>query len=116
MWNPAGVTDWQRTVAGGSMNIDKGTAVHQSAAMPEDAMDIDKAIALTQDRLAEEGGTMGDLLGHFRNRISSVLIGDLQWERILDCARQLPITIGTLPFGFELPLHERRPEADLAFQ
>ena len=80
--------------------------------MPEDAMDIDKAITLTQDRLAEEGGTMGDLLGHFRNRISSVLIGDLQWERILDCARQLPITIGALPFGFELPLHERRPEAD----
>ena len=80
--------------------------------MPDDAMDIDKAITLTQDRLAEEGGTMGDLLGHFRNRISPVLVGDPQWERILGCARQLPITMGALPFGFELPLHERRPEAD----
>ena len=80
--------------------------------MPDDAMDIDKAVTLTQDRLAEEGGTMGDLLGHFRNRISPVLVGDPQWERILGCARQLPITMGALPFGFELPLHERRPEAD----
>ena len=75
-------------------------------------MDIDEAVALTQDRLAEEGGTMGDLLGHFRNRISPVLVGDREWERILECAKNLPITMGALPFGFELPLHERRPEAD----
>ena len=73
---------------------------------------IDQAVTLTQDRLAGEGGTMGDLLGHFRNRISPILIGDPEWERVLDCARQHPITMGALPFGFELPLHERRPEAD----
>ena len=75
-------------------------------------MDIDAAVTLTQDRLAEEGGTMGELLGHFRNRVSPVLIGDPEWERILECARKLPITMGALPFGFELPLHERSPEAD----
>ena len=75
-------------------------------------MDIDEAITLTQDRLAEEGGTMGELLGHFRNRISPVLIGDPEWERVLECARTLPITMGALPFGFELPLHSPRPEAD----
>ena len=75
-------------------------------------MDIDEAVTLTQDRLAEEGGTMGDLLGHFRNRIAPVLIGDPEWERILDCAGNLPIALGALPFGFELPLHEQRPEAD----
>ena len=75
-------------------------------------MDIDAAVTLTQDRLAEEGGTMGELLGHFRNRISPVLIGDPEWERILDCASNLPITMGALPFGFELPLHEHSPEAD----
>lgn len=67
---------------------------------------------LTQDRLAAEGGTMGDLLGHFRSRVAPVLIGDREWERILGCARQLPITMGALPFGFELPLHARTPEAD----
>ena len=75
-------------------------------------MDIDAAVTLTQDCLAEEGGTMGELLGHFRNRISPILIGEAEWERILECARTLPITMGALPFGFELPLHERRPEAD----
>ncbi|MCY3620121.1 MAG: hypothetical protein OXH68_00240 [Gammaproteobacteria bacterium] len=75
-------------------------------------MDIDEAITLTQDRLADEGGTMGDLLGHFRNRIAGVLIGDHQWERVLECAGKLPITMAALPFGFELPLHEPEPVAD----
>ena len=75
-------------------------------------MDIDEAVALTQDRLTGEGGTMGDLLGHFRNRVSPVLVGDSQWQRILECARKLPITMGALPFGFELPLHARSPKAD----
>ena len=75
-------------------------------------MDIDEAVALTQDRLAEEGGTMGELLEHFRNRVSPILIGGPEWERILECASRFPVTTGALPFGFELPLHERRPEAD----
>ncbi len=75
-------------------------------------VNIDEAVILTQERLAREGGTMGDLLGHFRDRISPVLIGESEWERILDCAAKLPITMGALPFGFELPLHSPRPEAD----
>ena len=75
-------------------------------------MEIDEAVALTQDRLAQEGGTMGDLLGHFRNGISPILIGDPEWEDILRCAGTLPITMGALPFGFELPLHAREPQAD----
>ena len=76
-------------------------------------MDTDKAIALTQDLLAQEGGTMGDLLGHFRNRVSPAFIDDAEWERVLACARFLPITMGALPFGFELPLHVPEPKADL---
>ena len=75
-------------------------------------MDIDEAITVTQDRLADEGGTMGDLLRHFRNRVSPVLIGDPEWERVLECAGKLPITMAALPFGFELPLHEPEPVAD----
>ena len=75
-------------------------------------MDIDAAVTLTQDRLAEEGGTMGDLLGHFRGRVSPTLVGDAEWQRVLDCAGTLPIAMGALPFGFELPLHEREPQAD----
>ncbi|MCY3840948.1 MAG: hypothetical protein OXH09_20265 [Gammaproteobacteria bacterium] len=75
-------------------------------------MDIDEAVTHTRDRLAKEGSTMGDLLGNFRNRVSRVLIGDPEWERVLECARKLPITMGALPFGFELPLHEPKPVAD----
>ena len=75
-------------------------------------VNIDEAVILTQERLAEEGGTMGDLLERFRDRISPVLIGKSEWERILDCAGKLPITMGAMPFGFELPLHSPRPEAD----
>ena len=75
-------------------------------------MNLDEALTLTQDRLAQEGDTMGELLGHFRNRISPVLIGDREWDRILECAGKLPITMGALPFGFELPLHSPGPEAD----
>ncbi|MXY58796.1 MAG: hypothetical protein F4029_06105 [Gammaproteobacteria bacterium] len=75
-------------------------------------MDIDEAVTQTQDRLAQEGSTMGDLLGNFRDRVSPVLIGDPEWERVLACAGKLPITMGALPFGFELPLHEPKPVAD----
>ena len=76
-------------------------------------MKLDQAVTLTEDRLAEEGGTMRELLGHFRNRISPVLIGDPEWGLVLERARELPITMGALPFGFELPLHAPEPRADL---
>ena len=75
-------------------------------------MNIDEAVLLTQERLAEEGSVMADLLRHFRDRFSPVLIGEPEWERILARAGKLPITMGALPFGFELPLHSPRPEAD----
>ncbi len=75
-------------------------------------MEIDEAIALTQDRLAQEGRSMGELLGYFRKRISPSLIGEREWERVLERANTLPITMGAQPFGFELPLHDPRPVAD----
>ena len=76
-------------------------------------MELDEAVTLTEDRLAAEGGALSDLLRHFRNRISPALIGDPEWELILERAGELPITMGALPFGFELPLHEAAPRADL---
>ncbi|MDE0073129.1 MAG: hypothetical protein OXR82_15505 [Gammaproteobacteria bacterium] len=75
-------------------------------------MDIHEAIAITQERLAGEGATMHDLLGHLRDRISPVLIGEHEWEHLLARAGTLPITMGAQPFGFELPLHDSRPRAD----
>ncbi len=76
-------------------------------------MQLDAAVALTENRLAEEGGVLSDLLRHFRDRVSPVLIGDPEWELVLERAGRLPITMGALPFGFELPLHAQAPRADL---
>ncbi|MDE2936558.1 MAG: hypothetical protein OXP37_06935 [Chloroflexota bacterium] len=76
-------------------------------------MDIEQAIAISQERLAEEGATMEDLFGRLRDRISPVLIGEREWECLLARAGALPITMGAQPFGFELPLHDGRPRADL---
>ena len=75
-------------------------------------MNIDEAVVITQERLALEGQNMGDLLGNLRDRISPSLIGESQWKCILERAETLPIEMGALPFGFEIPLHESRPEAD----
>ena len=75
-------------------------------------MEIDEAITLTQDRLTEEGGSMAELLGHFRDRISPALIGDAGWQRVLECAAKHPVILAALPFGFELPLHSQSPDAD----
>ncbi|MXY12817.1 MAG: hypothetical protein F4Y46_02105 [Chloroflexi bacterium] len=76
-------------------------------------MDIEQAIAISQERLAEEGATMEDLFGRLRDSISPVLIGEREWECLLARAGALPITMGAQPFGFELPLHDGRPRADL---
>lgn len=75
-------------------------------------MNFDEGVALTQDRLAEMGSTMDQLLGNFRCRISPLLIGNSQWKSILGCVSRLPITMGAFPLGFEVPLHIRDPQAD----
>lgn len=75
-------------------------------------MNIDEAVLLTQDRLAVEGGSMAELLGQLRNGISPGLVGDRAWRLILERTRQLPISMGAQPFGFEIPLHDSRPVAD----
>ncbi|MYK29102.1 MAG: hypothetical protein F4048_10610 [Gammaproteobacteria bacterium] len=76
-------------------------------------MDIFEAISLTQDRLVEEGSNLRELLEFLRGRISPALIGEHEWQRILTLAKTLPITMGAQPFGFELPLHDSRPTADM---
>ena len=59
------------------------------------------------------GGSFAGQLEQFRGLISPVLIGERAWEAMLDRARALPAEIAAFPFGFELLLNERRPEADL---
>ena len=81
--------------------------------LPGAVMSFEEGLVVTQERLSREAGSLGELLARLRGHVSSVLIGDREWEHLLERARQLPVTMAALPFGFELPLHERRPGADL---
>ena len=76
-------------------------------------MDFEEGLAVTQERLAGEADSMADVLARLRRQISPVLIGEPEWEGVLERARGLPATMTAFPFGFELPLHEERPGADL---
>ena len=55
---------------------------------------------------------MEEFLQQIRSRISPQLVGDRAWEITLNHARELPVTVAALPFGFELPLHDPRAVAD----
>ncbi len=76
-------------------------------------MNFEEALAVTEERLLGEADSMGALLKGLRNLISPALIGETEWENLLDVARELPPTMAAFPFGFELSLNERRPRADL---
>ena len=69
-------------------------------------------VKTTEERLLNEADSLGALMAPFRRRVSPRLIGDSEWETLLDCARGLPVTLASVPFGFELPLHDARPRAD----
>ncbi len=76
-------------------------------------MNFGQGLVFTQERLSREAGSLGELLARLRGRVSPVLIGDREWRHLLERAGKLPVTMAALPFGFELPLHEHRPGADL---
>lgn len=76
-------------------------------------MDFEERLAVTQERLAAEADSMAEVLERLRGQISPVLIGDREWRDVLERTRNLPASVAAFPFGFELPLHENRPGADL---
>lgn len=76
-------------------------------------MAMDELWAQTEDCLQDEAPSLGDLLARIRGRIPTALIGTAEFERLVDRARDLPVTMAAFPFGFEMPLHTNRPEADL---
>ena len=69
--------------------------------------------AATEELLAREAESLGGILDRLRDRVSPVLIGNREWERLVERACDLPSTMAAYPFGFELPLHKCRPGADL---
>ncbi len=75
-------------------------------------MEYDEGREFTQRRLADETGTMAELLGNFRPQIPTSLVGERELKAICDRLGNLPATFAAFPFGFELPLNDSRPAAD----
>ena len=75
-------------------------------------MNMESYWIATEERLLPEAGSLGELLEKLRGRVSPVLIGDREWEQVVNRAADLPVTMAAFPFGFELPLHDPRPRAD----
>lgn len=74
-----------------------------------------KVSAAIEERLLREADSLAALLKRLGNRISRRLIGERQWELLLERIRELPATVAAQPLGFELPLHAIPPEADFGF-
>lgn len=67
----------------------------------------------TEEDLLGWSGSFREVLARFRGHVSPLLVGEREWDRLLERAAALPATLGAFPFGFELPLHEACPRADL---
>lgn len=76
-------------------------------------MYIRKVWAVTEKRLLREADSLGQLLEQHREIFPAALIGRQGWSRLLKRAKGLPASIAAYPTGFDLPLHARRPGADL---
>lgn len=68
--------------------------------------------AYTENCLEKVASSMGHLLALIRPQISRQVLDGSSWERLLDCASEVPATMAAFPFGFEVPLHTREPRAD----
>lgn len=66
-----------------------------------------------EEHMLAQADSVGELLEQFRSRISPELIDGPGWDKLLERAHALPVSLATTGFGFELPLHEREPRADL---
>ena len=69
--------------------------------------------AVTEEGLRREARSLGELMERLKGRISPALVGGRGWEGLVKRARGLPANLAAFPFGFELPLHDHRPVADL---
>ncbi len=68
---------------------------------------------VVETHMLTQAGSLGALVEQFRDRIPPALIDGAGWDRLLERARALPVSLGAFGFGFELPLHLPEPRADL---
>ncbi len=73
----------------------------------------EKSRAAIEQHMLNQATSLGGLVKQFRSHVSPVLIDGPGWERLLERTQSLPVSLGAFGFGFELPLHQREPKADL---
>lgn len=76
-------------------------------------MNIDELRTGVEEHMLAQADSVGELLEQFKSRIPPVLVDGRGWDRLVERARGLPISLATSGFGFELRLHEAEPRADL---
>ncbi|MCY4358782.1 MAG: hypothetical protein OXD01_14815 [Gammaproteobacteria bacterium] len=69
--------------------------------------------AWTEECLLHVAGSMGQLLRQIRSHVSKRMLDGAAWERMLARADEVPPTYAAFPFGFEFPLQNSEPRADL---
>lgn len=76
-------------------------------------MDIKESRAVMERHMLSQADSVGELLEQFRDRIPSALIDGPGWDKLVERGHGLPISLATAGFGFEVPLHDPEPRADL---
>ena len=76
-------------------------------------MDIEAGSTELEERLLDKFDSLGAVLEQLSGRMPPALLGGRGWDGLLECARGLPVSLGTRGFGLEMPLHEPEPKADL---
>ncbi len=76
-------------------------------------MSLEAQLAAAENQLESTADSLGDLLEQIGDRISPALLGDRHRQTLFERARAIPSTVAAFPFGFEFPLHDSEPKADL---
>lgn len=76
-------------------------------------MNVDELRTGVEEHMLAQADSVGELLEQFKSRFPPALIGGSGWDRLVERASGLPISLATSGFGFELRLHEVEPRADL---
>ncbi len=78
-----------------------------------EATEVERARAAIEEHMLAQADSVGELLEQFKGRIPAALIDGAGWNRLVERANSLPISLATSGFGFEFRLHEAEPSADL---
>ena len=76
-------------------------------------MNFEDEWAANEDVLVLEADSLGELLARTKNLFSPLPIDDQGWERLVECARELPPTLAGFPLWLGFPIDDSRPAMSL---